>query len=201
MVGQAAQESDVTGGPGVLETAHAQWLLATRVSTAPGSTVSRCDGPPGRHDGEGPRGGDAQGVHRLADDVLAQHRPDDCEAVATAGEGCAAGALQVDVAEAAADVGNLTEQQRTTVAQTAGEYQPNWWPAYACATGVAPSGSSLPISRGSPSGLRRNVRVKAQVGGQGFVQHQQPRIRNLLRLPGNGHLGKLRGEAAFKGDG
>ena len=55
----------------------------------------------GRDDGERPRGRDAERVHRLADHVLAQHRPDRGLAVAAARERRAAGALEVQVAPAA----------------------------------------------------------------------------------------------------
>jgi pyridinium-3,5-biscarboxylic acid mononucleotide sulfurtransferase len=56
--------------------------------------------------GERPGGGDAEGVHRLADEVLAQHRTDGGLAVAAAGERRAARALEVEVAAAA--VGSTT---------------------------------------------------------------------------------------------
>ena len=31
---------------------------------------------------------------------------------------------------------------------------PNWWPAYACATGCTPSGSPWPTSSDTPAGAR-----------------------------------------------
>ena len=52
------------------------WLEATRVRTAPGSTVSRTTGSPGRHRGQRPRCRDAERRHGLADDVFAQNRPE-----------------------------------------------------------------------------------------------------------------------------
>jgi hypothetical protein len=72
---------------------------------------------PGREHGERPRRGDAEGVHRLADQVLAQHRPDRRLAVPAAGEGRPAGSLEVDVAAPAFAIEDLAEQERPTVAE------------------------------------------------------------------------------------
>ena len=63
-----------------------RWLAATRVSTAPGSIPSRWMRSPGGDDGQPTGGGDAERVHRLADQQLAQHRPDGRLAVAAASE-------------------------------------------------------------------------------------------------------------------
>ena len=71
----------------------------------------------GRHDRERPGRGDAERVHRLADHVLAQHRPDGGLAVAAARERRATRALQVQVATAAVGVEHLAEQQRPAVAE------------------------------------------------------------------------------------
>ena len=69
------------------------WLAATRVRTAPGSAsrgkpLRRC-----RHR-ERPGGGDAERVHRLADNVFAQHRAEGGLAVAAARKRGAARALE-----------------------------------------------------------------------------------------------------------
>ena len=93
------------------------WLAATRVSTAPGSVVLAEHRLARRHDREGAGGGDAQRVHRLADQHLAQHRPDGGLAVAAAGERRAARALEGDVATASLPVDHLAEQQRAAVAE------------------------------------------------------------------------------------
>ena len=62
-------------------------------------------------------GRDAQGVHGLGDQVLAQHRAERGEAVAAAGEGGRAGTLEMDVAEIAVAVGDLAEEQRAAVTE------------------------------------------------------------------------------------
>ena len=105
------------------------WLAATRVSTAPGSTRLADDGLAGRHDGERARRRDAERVHRLADHVLAQHRPDGRLAVAAAGERRAPRALEVQVATAAVDVDHLAEQQRAAVAEPRRERRRTGGPA------------------------------------------------------------------------
>ena len=73
-----------------------RWLAATRVSTAPGKTVSRTTFA-GGHGGEGARRRHAQRRHGLADDVLAKDRAERGSAVAAAGEGGSAGTLELDV--------------------------------------------------------------------------------------------------------
>ena len=78
-----------------------RWLLATRASTAPGIDGLAAHRPAGGHHREGAGGRDAQGVHALADDVLAQHRAHRGQPVAAARERRAARALEVQVAQAA----------------------------------------------------------------------------------------------------
>ena len=74
----------------------------------------------GGDDGQRARGRDAQGVHRLADDRLTQHRAEHGLAVAAARERRPARALQVEVATPPRDVDELAEQQRAAVAQPRG---------------------------------------------------------------------------------
>ena len=71
----------------------------------------------GGDDREGARGGNAERVHGLADQHLAQHRPDRGLAVAAARERRAARALQGDVAALAGAVDHLAEQHRAAVAE------------------------------------------------------------------------------------
>jgi hypothetical protein len=87
------------------------------VSTAPGSgpvAPHRLAG--GRHR-QRARGRDAQRVHGLADQHLAQHRAERRLAVAAARERRAARALEGDVAPPALAVDHLAQQQRPAVAQ------------------------------------------------------------------------------------
>src|SRR5690606_36840253 len=68
-------------------------------------------GAAGGDDGQRPGGRDPQGVQGLADEELAQHRADGGPAVPTAGERRGARALEVDVAEAAAGIGALAQEE------------------------------------------------------------------------------------------
>ena len=104
------------------------WLDATRVSTAPGSMVSRWTRSPVTHGGERARGRNAQRGHRLADDVFPQHRPERGAAVAPARERRRAGALELDVAPHA--VRSTTSPSRMArPSPSCGTKWPNWWPA------------------------------------------------------------------------
>jgi hypothetical protein len=60
-------------------------------------------------------------VHRLADDVLAQHRADHREPVAAPRERCDSGPLEVNVADRPVLAGDLAEQQGASVTQTRDE--------------------------------------------------------------------------------
>ena len=77
----------------------------------------RQDALAGADHGQGPGRGDAEGVQRLADDVLAQHRPDHRLAVAAAREAGASRALEVQVDAAAGGIHELAQQQRAAVAE------------------------------------------------------------------------------------
>ncbi len=93
------------------------WLAATRVSTAPGRASSRRTRLARRDGGERARRRDAERGHRLAHDVLAQHRPERGAPVAAAREGRAPRALELDVAPLAVLADDLAEQDRATVAE------------------------------------------------------------------------------------
>ena len=71
----------------------------------------------GRRDGERARGGDAERRHRLADEVLAQHRAERGASVAAARERRASGALELDVASPPVGADDLAEQDRPPVAE------------------------------------------------------------------------------------
>ena len=71
----------------------------------------------GTDDGHCTGGGDAQGVHGLAEQHLAEHGADGGLAVAPARERRAARALEGDVAALALAVDDLPQQQRPPIAQ------------------------------------------------------------------------------------
>ena len=100
---------EVAGGRGVLEAPDPQVTAGDAGEHGAGQQRLALHRAPGRHHGQGSRRRDTQGVHRLADDVFAQHRPHRRQAVATAREGRGAGTLQVDVAQAPVVVDEFAE--------------------------------------------------------------------------------------------
>ena len=67
--------------------------------------------------GERPGRRHPERVHRLADDIFAQHRSQRCPSVAAAGIGRLARPLELDVAAAAMPVDHLPKQDRAAVAE------------------------------------------------------------------------------------
>ena len=131
-----------------------RWLAATRQSTAPGSTVSRTHLLARGDDRERPRRRDAERVHRLADQVLAQHRADRGLAVAAAGERRAPRPLQVQVAAPAVDVDRPRRaaapgrrRGAASTRRTGGRRRP-------ARPASTPSGSPWPTSSATPAGAR-----------------------------------------------
>ena len=200
VVGEAAQQVDVAGDRGVLEAADPQVAACDAGEHRPGQRRLPQHLPARRHHRQGSGGRDAQRVHRLADDVLAQHRTDRGQAVATSCERRTTRTLQVDVAGEAIAVDLLAEQQRAPVAQTRHE------PAELM------SGIGLRYRDGA---IRNEIAgqeahtvgtvqprgVEAQVGGQRLVQHEQPWVGNRFGLPADGHLRQFTREAAIQRDG
>ena len=123
------------------------------------------------HDGEGPGGGDAQRVHRLADDVLAQHRPDRGQTVAASRERRGSRTLEVKVTNRPVRAGDLAEQQRASVTQTRDE------PAE-LVSGVGLRNRRGTVRHQGPDQEPQSVGalqpdcVQTQVGGQPLIEHQ-----------------------------
>jgi hypothetical protein len=139
-------------------------------------------------------------VHRLADDVLPQHRADRGQAVAAARERGAPGPLEVQVPQPSGGVDQLPEQQRAAVAEA-------WDVPAELVPGVA--------LRHRPGTLRHGRahqethalvgaqprRVEPEFRGQPLVEHEQSRVGGLLGPPGHGQLRELAGEAVGQDDG
>ena len=164
-----------------------RWLLATRVSTAPGNTVSRRTERPVATTARERVVGMPKRVHRLAHDVLAQHRTDRGQTVAAARERRGPRALEVDVAKAAVTVDDLSEQEGPPVAQTRRVLA-----ELVAGVGLrhrsGPAGYQVADQQAQAIEAAQEGGVEAQLGGQRLVEHQQSRVENLLRLPGQGHL-------------
>ena len=117
VVHQRFQQRRVLAAGGVLKGAHAQVR-----GRHPGEDGAGLGGVAqhllaGADHRQRPGGGHAQGVHRLADDVLAQHRAESGAAVAAAGKRRAPGALELDVAALVVRGELLAEQHRAAVAE------------------------------------------------------------------------------------
>jgi hypothetical protein len=155
---------------------------------------------PGRHHGQGTRRGDAEGVHGVADDVLAQHRAHRGPAVPAAGEGRAAGTLEVQVARAAVGAGELAEQQGAPVAEPRAE-PAELVPGVGLGDRRGAGRDGGPDQQPDALGAAQPGGVQAELGGQRIVEDEQPGVRSLLGLPGDGHLRQLAGEVMIKDDG
>ncbi len=77
---------EIAIGPDELGAAHAQVAAGNPREHGARQRCLAAHQAARRHDGKGAGRGDAQGVHRLADHVLAQHRTDRGQAVAPARE-------------------------------------------------------------------------------------------------------------------
>ena len=100
-----------------LERADAEVARGDAREDRAGQRLLAHDELPGRRDGERARGRDAQRRHRLADEVLAQHRAERGASVAAARERRASGALELDVASPPVVADDLAEQDRAPVAE------------------------------------------------------------------------------------
>ena len=121
VIGETTQEVEIplfpSGGRGIFEAADPQMArgdadqYGARQKRVPNDLLSRGD------DGESARSRDPERVHRLADQVLAQHRSDRGLAVSAAGEGGPARSFEVDIAATTPCIDDLAEQQRAAIAE------------------------------------------------------------------------------------
>jgi integrase len=130
-------------------------------------------------------------LHRLADDVLAQHRAHRGLAVSAPGERGAPGPLEMKVAAAPLYIGHLAEQQRAAVPE-AGRVNAE------LVAGVGLGDRRDPL-RGLP-GQQRDARrlpqlrrIDAQLDRQLFVEHQQLGIGRRGRRPRHAEARHLAG--------
>jgi len=197
VIGQPPQEVDVSGGSGVLEAADPQMAAGDPGEHGAGQQGLAPDRAAGRHDGERARRGDAEGVHGLADDVLAQHRTDSGQAVTAARERRPPRALEVQVPDPPGAVGDLPEQQGAAVTKSRHE-------ATELVTGVrlrdgAGAGSKgVSHEQAQPFGGAQLSRVQAQLPRQRFVERQQPWRRGWFGPPRDSKLRQLAGEAGLQ---
>jgi hypothetical protein len=139
-------------------------------------------------------------VHRLADHVLAQHRTDRGQAVAATSERRATGALEVQVAQPAVRVDDLTEQECAPVAQPRDE-PAELVPGVGLCHRRGTRGDEVADQQAQALRTPQPRGVPAELRGQPLVEHEQSGVGSLLGLPGKSHLPELTGEAVAEGDG
>ncbi len=148
----------------------------------PGSIRVARDLLAGRDHRQRPGGGDAERVHRLADQVLAQHRADGGLAVAAARERRAPRTLQVQVATASVSVEHLTEQERSTVAEPRRE-PTELVTRVRLGHGDAPSAAASPTRTATPSGVVNASTSTPSSAASSSLSASSLRRRNGRRLP------------------
>ena len=117
VIGQRLQRVPVLPGKEILEGADADMARRHAGQDRPGQGRLAPDVLARRHGGQRAGGRNAKRVHRLAHHVFAQDRPQPGPAIAHAGIGRGACALQLDVPADAAAIDHLAQQDRSAVAQ------------------------------------------------------------------------------------
>src|SRR5688572_26041465 len=118
-------------------------------------------------------------MHRLADEVFAQHGPERRAAIAIAREGCASRALELDVTSHAVAPHPFTQQDGATITELRHE-------ATELMTGVR-LGDGVGVVRRlitreqSRAFSFERARIEAEFFGQTRVEHDQPRIAGWRR--------------------
>ena len=136
-----------------------------------------------RDDSERSGGRDAQCVHRLADEVLAQHRAERGAPVQAAGVRRRTRALEVEVTRRPITVDELPEQQRPAVAEAAGEAA-ELVPGVGLGDCGRALGQAVAGEGGDARRAAQHLHVETELNRQGLVQHHEPRVRQWRRAPG-----------------
>jgi hypothetical protein len=130
----------------------------------------------GGHDGERSRRWNTQRVHRFADQIFAQHRPDRRAAVTAARERRATGSFQLDVAKNAVAIFAFAQKDRSPVAKLRNEV-PELMP------GISHRNRRRVlrelIARKHRGGPRLgDVRVQPELFSQRTIENNELRVRN-----------------------
>ncbi len=196
---QSANQIVVAGGCGVLESPHPQVACRDAGEHSPGKDGLALHGNACRRHREGAGGRDPERVHGLADEELPQHRPDGGQSVAPSRERCAPRPLQMQVAQTPVRCGDLAEQQRAAVAEH-GRIAAELVPRVGLRDGHR--GCGEPIAReeaDTVAGAQRRG-VEAQFDRERLVEHEQPGIGELRRVPRHRQLREGSGEARAEFD-
>jgi len=127
---------------------------------------------PGRDHRQAAAGRDAEGEHRLTDDVLPQHRSERGTAVTGAGKRCLPGPFQLDVVTFSARGELFAQQDRATVAEH-GEVA-ELMAGIGLGQRVGPGQSAIPREHFDPLRCAQGVGIQSQRCGQVPVDDDQP---------------------------
>ena len=116
MIGKRHERVWIAAGR-ILERADTDVACGNASEHRPGQGRVAIDRFARRDDGQAPRRWNAEGVHRLADDVFAEHRPERRQAIAIPRKRRPPGALQLDVEPRARGRKLLAEEDRPAVAE------------------------------------------------------------------------------------
>ncbi len=197
VVGEAAHELGPAVGRRVLERADAQVTRSDADQHRAGQHRVTGDLVAGGDHRERLRGRDVQGLHRLAHEVLAQHRADRCETVAAAGEGCPPGPLELQVAAPA--VGRRPPRRAAAPdRRPAAASSPELVPGVGLSHGLGPVRHRVADQDRDPGRAAEVPGVGAQLGCEPVVQGEQLGIGRRSGLPGHVELGQLPDEGVVE---
>ena len=129
----------------------------------------------------------SRSVHALADDVLAKHRADRGQAVAASCERGPAGALEVQVAQAAVAERHLAQEESTAVTESR-RVAAELVAGVRLCDGVGIGGQGVAEQQAYAIVTPEVRRVEIELCCERLVEHQQLGSGSGLRLPADGHL-------------
>ena len=198
VVGQRAQGLHVAAGGEELEGADADMARRHAGEHRAGQEPLARHVLAGRDRRERPGGGDAERRHRLADEVLAQHRAERRPPVRVARERRRPGALQLDVAAPlAAD--HLAEQDRPPVPELGHEIA-ELVPGIGRGERLGALGHAVAGERRDALGAGEPVGIEAEIERQRPVEPDQPRALDGRRREPGVEAGRQAGIAVVEGD-
>ena len=106
----------------------------------------------------------------------------------------------MEVAEPAAGVHELTQQQGAPVAEARG-VPAELVPGVGLRHRRGARRDAVADQQAHAVGVAQRAGIEAELAGQRLVEHEQSRVGSLLGLPGDGQLRKLASEAVAEGDG
>ena len=182
VVREAPQEHGITIGRCVLERPDAQMARGNSGEHRAGQHGAPLDLLAGRHHGQRPRGADAERVHRLAHQVLAQHWAHGCLAVTTPRERCCAEPFKCK-SRRPPDTSNTSPSSSARPSPRRGEKTTELVACVRLRHRCRPVGSGIADQHGDTVRRSQRIRIDPQLCGQFLVEHQQPGRRHRCCPP------------------